>query len=537
MRFKGAIIKDFKRFTHLTIQDIPETARLIMLVGPNGSGKSSFLDALSSWHKLISRNNRWNGDYYLKAGSRTDQQWNPRQLEVIFDYMPDDQQEKKKLIYTRSAYRNDPEFQTNHIQTIPSPLDETRVNRMIDNDQAISKNYQRLAGRVFEIFDAESMTTSAFTKSLIDPIRDPVSELFPDLTLNSLANPLLDGTFRFTKKASKGFHFKNLSSGEKAVFDLILDLVIAKSAYNNTLFCIDEPEAHVNARVQAKLLSVLFNLIPENCQLMLVTHSVGMVRQARDMEAENPGRVVFLNFGGLDFDKQVVIKPTVPDRTFWNTVYEIALDDLAALVAPERVVICEGGPPISRCASGHSLDAQCYDSIFNKEFPGTRFVSMGSDRQIIGDQRGLAETLRLLISGLEVIRLIDRDDRSNGEVTQLDRNGVRVLSRRNLETYLFSDEVLTALAESTNNTDKVNELLTAKRSIMNDQTLDDPNNLKPASGLIYNACKSILHLTNPGNDTKAFMRDTLAPLIKSGITVYDELKLDIFNLRTDTRDQ
>ena len=43
MKFKRATIKDFKRFTHLTIQGISETARLIMLAGPNGCGKSSFL--------------------------------------------------------------------------------------------------------------------------------------------------------------------------------------------------------------------------------------------------------------------------------------------------------------------------------------------------------------------------------------------------------------------------------------------------------------------------------------------------------------
>ena len=39
MRIKGAKIKDYKRFTDLTIEGIPITARLIMLAGPNGSGK------------------------------------------------------------------------------------------------------------------------------------------------------------------------------------------------------------------------------------------------------------------------------------------------------------------------------------------------------------------------------------------------------------------------------------------------------------------------------------------------------------------
>ena len=54
------------------------------------------------------------------------------------------------------------------------------------------------------------------------------------------------------------------------------------------------------------------------------------------------------------------------------------------------------------------------------------------------------------------------------------------------------------------------------------------DDLKLASGEIYNTCKMTLSLVNPGNNTKTFMRDTLAPLIKPGMAVYEELKRDIF---------
>ena len=40
--------------------------------------------------------------------------------------------------------------------------------------------------------------------------------------------------------------------------------------------------------------------------------------------------------------------------------------------------------------------------------------------------------------------------------------------------------------------------------------------------------KRLLGLTQCGNTTMAFMRDTLAPLIKPGMRGYEDLKRDIF---------
>ena len=158
----------------------------------------------------------------------------------------------------------------------------------------------------------------------------------------------------------------------------------------------------MNARLQADLLDALYALMPENCQLFLATHSIGMMRRARDIEQKNPQSVVFLDLGDRDFDEHQVIEPTTPNRRFWNQAYEVALDDLAALVAPSRVVICEGKPATNRPARNHSHDARCYDTIFGEEYPETRFVSMGNDQEIQGDKRGLSEALRLLLSEIEV---------------------------------------------------------------------------------------------------------------------------------------
>src|SRR5580698_4774117 len=51
MRITRLQLKNFKRFTDISIDAIPKEAKLVLLIGSNGSGKSSIFDAFNSLAK------------------------------------------------------------------------------------------------------------------------------------------------------------------------------------------------------------------------------------------------------------------------------------------------------------------------------------------------------------------------------------------------------------------------------------------------------------------------------------------------------
>lgn len=257
-----------------------------------------------------------------------------------------------------------------------------------------------------------------------------------------------------------------------------------------------------------------------------------MMRRARDLEGQHPGTVFFIDFDGKDFDEGHTLTPIIPNRAFWKRALNVALDDLSELVAPRQVVICEGAPNVSGSGKNAGMDAECYDRIFEGEFPDTRFLSAGDAGSVKTDRLALMEAIKALVDGSKVVRVVDRDDRSPEEIEELARAGVRVLSRRNLECYLFDDEVLRALCGSVGKAEKADALVADKEDAVKRAVVERgaaPDNLKAAAGEIYNAAKARLQLVGRGSDAKSFMRGTLAALVRSDMRVYQDLRRDILD--------
>lgn len=541
MKIKKIELNNFKRFTHLSVEDIPETTKLVILVGPNGSGKTSFMEAMNHYYKCAGYNDAGDYHYLSKAGNVEEfnySEWRSRALKLVnidfheatFSNTLGNHDDIKGHFYFRSAYRNEPDFQIESMQKQQDPTKSIRLSSLIQNDQTVSANYQRLiANTIAGVFDNANDTKAVATlrDELIGKIQSALKRVFEDLELSSVGDPLQNGNFYFTKGTTKNFSYRNLSAGEKSAFDLILDMVVQSKYYPDAIYCIDEPETHMHTKLQGRVLRELYLLIPGQSQLWLSTHSIGMLQEAEEIETEHPGTVAFLDFGGRDFDTDQVIRPAKIGKAVMDKFYELAFGDFAKLMLPKTIVFCEGDP---NGKTRKDFDKIIYSTIFADTHPEAFFISGGSCNNIEDIEKTHGEILNTLLKSSRIIKIADRDDRSSKEVSDLASKGIKVLKERNLESYLLDDAVLKKLCDSVGKPEKYDECLREKNealtaSIGRGNAADD---YKSARGDIYNALKKCLTLVKCGNNADTFIRDTLAPLITPDMNVFKKLETEVF---------
>src|SRR3989344_2192770 len=372
MRIQKIKLHKFKRFTDFTIDLRNTPSKVVALVGPNGCGKSSVFDAIEEKAK----------DYkggsgqveFLSKSQYIGEEAKYNRSEQIKINILNDETLSKTSYYLRTSYRSTSRINTDQIRRLGKIEDDPgRPNSSIDSDSRLQENYERLIGKFHEDVFNKPVTGVEWAENNTKKLNDILKEIL-DIQVTSLGNPVEGrGKLYFKKGISTGFPYDNLSSGEKEVIDLIVDLIVKLDTFKETVFCIDEPELHLNTSIQRKLLAELEKLIPNSCQLWVATHSVGFVRAL----VHDIVDCQIIDMGNSDFDSEVFLTPISKTRVNLKNLFSTALDDLAGLIAPETIIYCEGDKTPSHEYTEKGLDANIYNEIFKSEFPNTLFVSSG----------------------------------------------------------------------------------------------------------------------------------------------------------------
>lgn len=211
MKIREVHLNKFKRFTDLMIKDIPESAKLVILVGPNGSGKTSIFEAFNHWHRYKG----WNTisgtpDYYIKVGDNADINrsiWYDNRVQIsAYDNALNSEDNVKGKFYFRTAHRNEPDFTTHSLSKQDDLHNFVKFDTLMTTDASVSENYQRLISHTLSgVFTAENenKTVKVLKEELIGRIAESLSRVFDDLQLSSIGEPLVMVVFILPKEGQQ----------------------------------------------------------------------------------------------------------------------------------------------------------------------------------------------------------------------------------------------------------------------------------------------------------------------------------------------
>lgn len=462
MRIKKVRLKNgYKRFHDLTI-DLGDTpARIVALVGPNGSGKSSVLDGLlyhQQAHEVVG-NNFQNDIVYHFMNLENSPDYRDVQIDFVegsFNQMRSNrtQLNKANTVFSfRSPYRYNSRVKISDIRsTTAISHNNYGASDASSIDSKMEENYRRLQAMVNSYMQDNDVRPSEARSKIISELNSSIRNCI-DLTISGVGNVEANkGTLYFTKVDHAGeFEFNVLSSGEKEVVDLLLDLYLRKHDYDDTVFLIDEPELHINTSIQGKLLGEIDRLVGKACQIWLTTHSIGFLRALQTQMRDRCQIIQFKSEYNLASTEHT-LTPMKVTAAAWRDLFAVALDDLATLVSPEVLVYCEGRDRPGRDGAELGMDAKALNAIFAKSHPNTLFISSGGNTEL--DQRS---TVAIAILGkvfpsVEILVFKDRDMVSGAEASEKDRQNYlntnesnhRVMKRWELENYLYDKDVLKA---------------------------------------------------------------------------------------------
>lgn len=536
MRIRKLRLKNgYKRFHDLTIDLGGSPARIVALIGPNGCGKSSVLDGMLYYHGGHGKRlgiGRVGVEYH---SMNSDPAFNHTSVEIEFvegSYLEVHTRRAQMGMETalfsfRSPYRYNNSLKVKETRaTVDIRLNSYGASNASALDGKMEESYRRLLAMTNNYMEQHDVKPSEARELIIGELNNSIRNCL-EIEIVSVGNVEGDkGTLYFKKPdQQKEFEFNVLSSGEKEVIDLLLDLYLRKDDYTETVFLIDEPELHINTSIQGKLLVEIEKLVGEDCQIWLTTHSIGFLK-ALQTEMKDKCQIIQFKDEYELASSPLTLTPMKATVHAWRDLFSVALDDLAGLVAPKTIIYCEGRADPKKAGGERGMDAQVFNNIFGECEPDTLFVSSGGNTEL--DQRS-AIAIAILGKALPTVEFLvlkDRDMASGKNTTEKDRQlylqnneeNHRVLKRWEIENYLYDKDVLKAYCAS-------NDLQFDETGYDTFVTSIADQDLKDSTGRIKSYCNL------KGSLSAEKFKISLSGYLTEALPVFSELRDCVFGRR------
>ena len=234
MRVKRLTLNGYKRFRELTIDLGEEPKRIVALVGPNGCGKSSVLDGMLYLANAYGRLGAGKKKGFEYHSLDADPGYSFQQVSLDFDQgpFPNVHQAKQKAgtQHTIFSFRSPYRYNTNLKIGQTSATPDIRLNNygaagMSELDNKMDDNYRRLYAYYHQHMTETDCRPSEARAKIIGDLNQSLGACL-GLNITNIGN--IDsgkGTLYFRKRDHQAeFEFNVLSSGEKEVVDILLDL-------------------------------------------------------------------------------------------------------------------------------------------------------------------------------------------------------------------------------------------------------------------------------------------------------------------------
>ena len=473
MKIKELTISNFKTIKFLRMENIPDLA---VIAGPNGCGKTAIFDAVRLFKAIA-------GPYssqelgYIRSAELRNELKNVVNLKAEFaEISVGIELSERERRYLTSKFNNleeilaqgqgllkstirilkdgnftivtnpkplseilghfDPTDEIGTFEYIPAyrevPLGDIGSITLSENVEAdklertasVKEKFNRLKYYLAMMLIFDKMELSATASKFIPEVQDFFKEFFSPKEFKGVKvdRPL---RWHFPVETPDGVHdIDFLSSGEKEIFMTFVNILKMKLTESVILF--DEPDLHLNAALERKLISRLNKIVAAGNQMWIATHSLEIIgtvplenlyKMYRDLTQER--------------NNQIELCSTKKDRI---ETLELIGASIGIQLVSQKIIFVEG-----------RTDKQILENLFEEFNDVVSFVRTEGLRRMMGLGSAVADLLDQVTTYETFYMVRDRDlltDEQIKEIREKYSGKVFVWKARSIENYLLIPDIL-----------------------------------------------------------------------------------------------